>query len=274
MLYCHFSENFCSSFVYKMSWHLQEIKKDNGGVCVAMLCLSLIYTTSAHDVDCRDKLIGEDNCGVDKLCSICDGLSDAQKEIPVTPSYKIRKDKKAGLLVSPKDVTVLQPLDQDSTFQSPSGQSAQPSVHPSSPLPSFSSAQVSNFITSEQLSAISDKWAEQFSCMEALLSRGNVFSTPVSAVNLVDTQVLISDKPFLAPATCPGPVEVLVGVDASGKEKSVESKTKKKFHKSRKDKPSDKPLKTESKVVTTVSKPEKNCDTVVTHLPLTSEVRV
>ena len=132
-----------------------------------------------------------------------------------TPLYKIRKDKKAGLLVSPEDVTILQPVDNEPTFQSPSGQSAQSAAHPSSPPPSSSSAQTPNFVTSEELSAISDKWAEQFARMEALLSRGNIFSTPVSSVKPVDTQHLISDTPFLAPATRPtGPVEVPVAVDA------------------------------------------------------------
>ena len=204
---------------------------------------------------CRDKLIGEDDCVVDKPCKIGDGLSDAQKEMLATPSYKTRKDKKAGLLVSPKDVTILQLVDNEPTFQSPSGQSAQPSAHPSSPPPT--SAQTSSFVTADQLSAISDKWVEQFAHMEALLSRGNVFSTPVSAVKPVDTQPLISQTPFLAPATRPtGPVEVPVAVDASVKHKSVDPKGKK-SHKSRKYKPSEKSVKTDSKVVTTDSKPDK-----------------
>ena len=68
---------------------------------------------------CCDKLIGEDACVRDKPCSICDGFSDTQKELLSTPSYKIRKDKKAGLLVSSKYVTVLQPVDQEPVFQSP-----------------------------------------------------------------------------------------------------------------------------------------------------------
>ena len=85
--------------------------------------------------------------------------------------------------------------------------------------------------------------------MEALLSRGNVFSTPVSAVKPVDTQPLISQTPFLAPATRPtGPVEVPVAVDASAKTKSVDQKEKKKSHKSRKEKHSDKSVKTDQKV--------------------------
>ena len=84
----------------------------------------------------RDKRIGEDNCILDRPCPICDGFSDAQKELLATPSYRIRKDKKAGLLVSPKDVTVISSVDTEPTFQSPSGASAQPSAHTSPMAPS------------------------------------------------------------------------------------------------------------------------------------------
>ena len=192
---------------------------------------------------CRDKLIGEDNCVKDKPCKVCDGFSDIQKEMLATPSYKIRKDKKASLLVSPKEVTVLQPVDNEPTFQSPSGQSA----HSSSTAPS--SSQPASFVTADQLAAISDKWAEQFAHMEALLSRGNVFSTPVSTVKPVDTQPLISQNPFLAPATRPtGPVEVPIAVDALVKTKTVEQKEKK-SHKSRKEKHSETSVKSDQNVV-------------------------
>ena len=83
---------------------------------------------------------------------------------------------------------------------------------------------------------MSDKWAEQFARMEALLSRGNIFSTPVSAVKPVDSQQLVSETPFLAPATRPtGPVKVPVAVDAQVKVSSDGQKSKKKSHKSRKE---------------------------------------
>ena len=69
--------------------------------------------------------------------------------------------------------------------------------------------------------------------MEALLSRGNIISTPVSAVKPVDSQQLVSETPFLAPATRPtGPVKVPVAIDAQVKD---EQKSKKKSHKSRKE---------------------------------------
>ena len=97
-------------------------------------CGHVMASFDLHDkcARCRDKLIGEDNCVVDKPCKICDGFSDARREMLATPSYKIRKFLKAGLLVSPKDDTILQLVDNEPTFQSPNGQSAQPSAHPSS----------------------------------------------------------------------------------------------------------------------------------------------
>ena len=60
---------------------------------------------------------------------------------------------------------------------------------------SASSVQQSGFVTSQQFMAMSDKWAEQFARMEALLSRGNIFSTPVSAVKSVDSAYLSTGPP-------------------------------------------------------------------------------
>ena len=122
---------------------------------------------------CRDKLIEEDDCVLDKPCSICDSFSESQKDALATPAYRIRKDKKAGLLVSPKDVTVLATVDDEPTFQSPVGPSAQTSAQPSvwSATPQASTS----FVTSDQFMAMSDKWTEQFARMEALLTQGNIF---------------------------------------------------------------------------------------------------
>ena len=164
---------------------------------------------------CRDKSIGEDDCVMKKQCSICEGFLDSQREMLSTPTYRIRKDKKAGLLVSPKEVTVLSSVDGEPTFQSPSGVIAQSPAQPPSSQPpaiastsSLSSPPPPAYVTADQLSAISDKWAEQFARMEALLSRGNVFSTPVSSVKQVDTSTLVSDKPFLAPVARPAGLAV------------------------------------------------------------------
>ena len=158
------------------------------------------------------------------------------KRIPwATPTYRIRKDKKAGLLVSPNDITVLATVVDEFTFQSPVGPSMQPSAQASGS--STTSQAPSNFVTSDQFMAMSDKWAEQFVHMEALLTRGNIFSTPVSSVKPVAFHQLISDTPFMAPSTRPtSPVEAPVVLDAQVKPKPVDSKEKKKSHKSKKGK--------------------------------------
>ena len=62
---------------------------------------------------CRDKKVGQDPCVLGNPCVICDGFSDVQREKLATPSYKIRKQHKTGLLVSPKEVTVLGSLDEE-----------------------------------------------------------------------------------------------------------------------------------------------------------------
>ena len=113
------------------------------------------------------KKVGQDPCVLGNDFLICDGFSDSQKERLATPSYKIRKEKKAGLLVSPKDITLIGSLDIDE----------QPSVDFSvhAPVASSSSAsQPVSFVTAEQFEAINNKWTEQFARFEALLSRGNV----------------------------------------------------------------------------------------------------
>ena len=128
-------------------------------------------------------------------------------------------------------------MDNEPTFQPTSGTSTQPSAQPATSLPSTmaassSTAPIPNYVTSDQLVAISEKWAEQFARMEALLSRGNVFSMPVSTVKPIDSQALISKTPFVPTATRPtGPVEVPVAVEVAAKQHKVDDKDKKKTHK-------------------------------------------
>ena len=125
-----------------------------------------------HIMASFDKLISEDNCVLDKPCSICDNFTESQKDTLATPAYRIRKDKKASLLVSPKDRTVLATVDDEPTFQSPVGLSVQTSAE-------ASVSSLSNFVTSDQFMAMSDKWAEPFARMEAHLTRGNFFFLPL-----------------------------------------------------------------------------------------------
>ena len=137
------------------------------------------------------------------------------------------------MFVSPKKVTVLAPVnDNELTFQSPAGQSAQPVAQTSA-----QGSSTFSFVTSEQFLAMSDKWAEQFARMEALLSTGNIFSTPKNSVKQITSQDLISDTPFLAPsAWSTGPMETPAVPDGQSKLNKEENKDKKKGHNSCKDK--------------------------------------
>ena len=108
---------------------------------------------------CHKKKVGQDPCVLGNECVICDGFSDAQKERLATPSYKICKEEKVGLLVSPKDVTAIGSLDVDD--QSSVDSSAQLSAH--APVTSSSAAsQPVSFVTAEQFEGINNKWTEQF----------------------------------------------------------------------------------------------------------------
>ena len=131
-------------------------------------------------------------------------------------------------------------MDDEPTFQSPVGPSVQTSVQASV---------LSTFVTSDQFMAMSDKSVKEFALMEALLTRGNIFSTPVSSVKPVVFHRIVSDTPFLAPSTRPtSPVETPVPLDAPVKPKQVDNKEKKKSYKSRKgDKTKSKDSKYEKK---------------------------
>ena len=176
--------------------------------------------------------MGQDPCVKGKVCNICDGFSEVQRDTLATPSYKIRKEKKAGILMSPKDVTVIGSIDLE---EQASQSSAQPSVQPSAHAPAASTSsapQPVSFVTSAQFEAMNDKWTEQFTLFEALLSRGNVFSTLKMVVPPVSYPVL-SDKPFLNPSARPTGLVVYPAEQEVHVQKS-ETKTKKKSHKSSK----------------------------------------
>ena len=102
--------------------------------------------------------MGQDPCVLGNPCVICDGFSDIQREKLATPSYKIIKECKTELLVSPKGVTVLGSLDaEEQDFDTSAQVSAQPSVSASP-----ASSQPQSFVTAQQFEAMNDKWAEQF----------------------------------------------------------------------------------------------------------------
>ena len=207
------------------------------------LCSHIMASFDLHKrcARCHDKGIGDDDCVAKRSCVICDGFTDTQKDMLATPTYKIRKDKKSGVLVSPEQVTVIASVeDKEPVFQ-PSPSASQPAAHAQPEASSSSTA----FVTSDQLQQMSDQWAEQFARFEALLSRGNVFSTPKSTVQHVPSHAAISDTPFIPPsARLTGPVEFPAEgeVDKQQDSNIVERdvKDQRKSRKSRKDAKDDK----------------------------------
>ena len=178
---------------------------------------------------CRDKGIGDDDCVEKRSCVICDGFTETQKDILATPTYKIRKDKKSGVLISPDQVTVIASVEDKEPIFHSSPPASQPSAH----AQSEASSSTASFVTSDQLQQISDQWADQFARFEALLSRGNVFSTPKSTVQHVPSHAVVSDPPFIPPsAQLTGPVEfpaegeVDKPQDSSAIQKDVKEKRK------------------------------------------------
>ena len=120
-------------------------------------CGHAMATFDLHEkcARCKDKKVCEDPCVKGQECVICEGFSDAQRETLSTPSYKIRKEKRSGSLVSPKDVTIISAVDMEG--QASPQSTAQVSAH--APAPSTSSASTFSFLTSAQFEAMNDKWA-------------------------------------------------------------------------------------------------------------------
>ena len=98
-----------------------SLKGQRRGTCGHAMAAFDLHEKCAH---CREKKIGEDQCVKGLSCSICEGFSEAQRETLSTPSYKIRKEKRAGSLVSPKDVTIIGSVDLEEQA------SVQPIAHP------------------------------------------------------------------------------------------------------------------------------------------------
>ena len=207
-----------------------EFKGQRKGSCGHIMAVFDLHKKCAR---CRKKKVGQDPCVLGNECVVCDGFCDAQRERLTAPSYKIRKEKKAGLLVSPKDVTVIGTLDVDD--QSSVDSSVQLSAH--APVTSSSAAsQPFSFVMTEQFEAMNDKWTEQSAHFEALLSCGNVFSTPKTVVSSLPstTSALISSKPFINPAVWHTGLVVPVAVQETLPKKGDESKPIKKTQKSSK----------------------------------------
>ena len=208
------------------------------------LCGHIMAGFDSHDkcTRCRNKHIGEDNYDLDKPCPICDALE---------------RTRKRACLYLPRtsQLVVLWILNQLFNHHV---------VHLHSllhSLPVLFHLQWRLPLLLKLLDLLhqSSLWLKQFARMEALLSRGNIFhySIPVSTVKPVESQHLISETPFMPPATRPtGPVQVPVAVEASVKPKTVTKtaeskdshKDRKKSHKSRKsDLPTEKDTKPDKK---------------------------
>ena len=83
-----------------------------------------------------------------------------------TLSYKISTKRKAGMILSAQEVTVIGSMDEST---------AKPSVHP---LASSSQSHLVSYISSQEFMAMNDKWTEQFARFEALVIGGSICSTP------------------------------------------------------------------------------------------------
>ena len=206
-----------------------DFKGQRRGACGHIMAAFDLHERCAR---CREKKLGEDPCVKDKPCSLCDQFSDTQKETLSTPSYRIRKERKAGDLSSANAPT-------DNSSAQPSAHLvpvSQPSAQPAAQAPAASSASTSDasYVTSDQLVALSDKMSEQFARFEALLSRGNIFTAPSMPVKPVSAQKVLSDTPFIDPSSArpTGPVwPPAESVDDNGSDVKPD---KKKSHKHKK----------------------------------------
>ena len=72
-----------------------SLKGQRWGTCGHAMALFDLHDKCAR---CRDKKIGEDPCVKGLDCLICAGFTDSKHETLSTPAYKIRKDRKSGLV--------------------------------------------------------------------------------------------------------------------------------------------------------------------------------
>ena len=150
---------------------------------------------------CRDKKVGDDPCVKGQDCELCDKFSDSQKGMLATPQYQIRKDKKAGILISPSKVTVVGPVeDQDEIEMSPDAAHAQERVVTGA-FPVADQASTGDFVSRQDFELLNNQLEEKFARFEALLTRTNIFSTPKMPVST--SQAPISDTPFINPSPDP-----------------------------------------------------------------------
>ena len=151
---------------------------------------------------CREKKLGDDSCVKDLVCSICDAFSEQQRSMLSTPQYKIRKDKKSGLLVSPSKITVVGVANQEDLGgeQDEEELDGVPVLASGSGEPQFSISHHTpeDFVSKRDFDTLSNQLEEKFARFEALLTRTNIFSTPKAPVSAVS--ITTSEQPFFNPS--------------------------------------------------------------------------
>ena len=124
---------------------------------------------------CREKGAGSDPCvqGKDD-CAACLLLTPDQRKQLVTPTYKLRKEKKScgktDVLIDPSQVSVVGPVDLNQSVASVASTPSNVSVDDSS--------------VKKELSELKDEWSTRFAHIEALQTMCSNPSSaqPVSAV--------------------------------------------------------------------------------------------
>ena len=181
---------------------------------------------------CREKKLGDDPCVKDQVCPICGSFSEQQRSMLSTPQYKIRKDKKSGLLASPSKVTVVgvanqedlggeeEELDDVPVLASGSGEQQVFSISHHTP---------EDFVSKRDFDTLSNQLEEKFARFEALLTRTNIFSTPKAPVSA--GSITTSEQPFFNPtepgATGPVRPPATDGQNSQGKDKKNKGTGKK-----------------------------------------------
>ena len=161
------------------------------------------FDTHSKCARCRDKGLGDDPCVQKKECVICRGFNPEQIQQLSTPTYKDRKDKKATAssstptLVDPAHVSVLGKVKKVKAVNSTP--MTKKTKRSESPKPSSNKKKSSSSKPSaEDLKQLDEKWAERFSCLEAMLL-AKTFTVPVEPVVKPTSYVTPSQKPFFDP---------------------------------------------------------------------------
>ena len=182
---------------------------------------------------CRDKKLGDDPCVKDQVCSNCDSFTDQQRTMISTPQYRICKDKKAGLLVSPSKVTVVGVVNQEDLGVAEEEETDDVPVIASGSgeqqVFSISHHTPEDFVSKRDFDTLSNQLVEKFARFEALLTRTNIFSTPKAPVST--GPVTTSEQPFFNPAesgaTGPASLRLQMGRVCKEKTRKIRARARK-----------------------------------------------